>query len=56
MFSKNPRENFLPLPRNRQNTERISLSYNVNDHIYLKSNPSNFVRIKPTSKLYTDFD
>jgi len=27
----------LPLPRNCQKTEMISLSYDVNDHIYSKS-------------------
>jgi len=29
--------NSLPLPRNRQQTEMISLSYDVNDHVYSKS-------------------
>jgi len=26
-------DNFLPLPRNRQKTEMISLIYDVNDHV-----------------------
>jgi len=30
-------ENSLPLPRNRQKTEMISISYDVNDHVYSKS-------------------
>jgi len=30
-------ENSLTLPRNRQNTEMISFSYDVNDHVYAKS-------------------
>jgi len=31
-------ENFLLLTRNRQKTEMISLTYDVNDHVYSKSN------------------
>jgi len=27
-------ENSLPLPRNRKKTEKISLRYDVNDHVY----------------------
>jgi len=30
-------ENSLPLPKNRRQTKNISLSYDVNDRIYLKS-------------------
>jgi len=33
------------LPRNSQKTEMISLSYDVNNHVYSKSKLSNFVRI-----------
>jgi len=32
--------NSLPLPRNRQNVEMISLSYDVNDYVYSKSKSS----------------
>jgi len=41
-------ENSLSLPRNRQKTEMISLSYDINDvhNMFIQiQNPSNFVRI-----------
>jgi len=31
-------ENSLPLQKNRQKTEMISLSYDVNDHVFLNQN------------------
>jgi len=34
-------ENFLPLPRNRKNTHKISFSDYVNDHAYS-------IKIRPT--------
>jgi len=37
-------ENSVTLPRIRQKTEIVSLSYDVNDHVYSKSK-SNSVRI-----------
>jgi len=35
--AKNSPENSLTLSRNRKSTKRISLSYDINDHVYLKS-------------------
>jgi len=40
--AKNFARNSLPLPRNRQKTKLISLSYDVNDHVYSKLKYTNF--------------
>jgi len=32
--ARNSPENFLPLSKNRQKSKMISLSYDVNDHVY----------------------
>jgi len=44
-------ENSLPLPKNPTNNKMISLIYDVNDHVYSKSNS---VYLRSSSKVYTN--
>jgi len=44
-------EDSIPLPWNRDINEKISLNFDVNDHITQRPSPYNFVRIKPMSNV-----